>query len=98
MQWTFRLGLERRLDRTRNRESSNVEEVCGEFKKSVMETAVEVCGLQQCRNAQKRTRWWNEKVKKAIKNKKVAFLKWLQQHTPEAKERYQLPKRKQKEW
>ena len=46
-------GLERRLDRTRNWESSNVEEVWGEFKKSVMERAVEVCRLQQCRNAQK---------------------------------------------
>ena len=62
-----------------------------------METAVEVCGLQQCRNAQKRTKWWNE-VKKAIKNKRVAFFRWLQQQTPEAKERCQLPKRKQKEW
>ena len=61
-----------------------------------METAAEVCGMQQCRNAQKRTRWWNEKVKLAIKNKKVAYLKWLQQQTSEAKERYQLPKKEAK--
>ena len=90
------MGLERRLDEVRNLESSNVEEVWGKFKKSVMETAVEACGLQQCRNAQKRTRWWNEKMKQAIKNKNVAYLKWLQQQTPEAKERYQLDKKKQK--
>ena len=61
-----------------------------------METAAEVCGMQQCREAQKRTRWWNEKVKQAIKNKKVAYLKWLQQQTPKAKERYQLAKKEAK--
>ena len=44
----------------------------------------------------KRTRWWNEKVKQAIKNSKVAYLKWLQQQTPEAKERYQLAQKEAK--
>ena len=58
-----------------------------------METAAEVCGIKQYRNAQKRTRWWNEEVKQAIKNKKVAYLKWLQQQTSEAKERYQEAKK-----
>ena len=90
------MRLERRLDRARQWESSNVEEVWGEFKKSVMETAAEVCGMQQSRDAQKRTRRWNEKVKQAIKNKKVAYLKWLQEQTPEAKERYQLAKKEAK--
>ena len=33
VQWTFRLGLERRLDRTRNWESSNVEEVWGDLRR-----------------------------------------------------------------
>jgi len=84
--------LERRLTKARNWESSNVEEVWSEFKKSVMETAAEVCGWRQCRNVQKRTRWWNEEVKQTVKNKKVAYLKWLQLQTPEAKERYQLAK------
>ena len=96
VRWRFRLRLERRLDRARQWESSNVEQVWEEFKKSVMETAAEVCGMQQGRNAQKRTRWWNEKVKQTIKNKKVAYLKWLQQQTPEAKERYQLAKKEAK--
>ena len=62
-------AIERRLNRARNWESSNVEEVWSEFKKSVMETAAEVCGLRQCRNIQKRTRWWNEEVKQTVKNK-----------------------------
>ena len=92
------MRLERRLDRARQWESSNVEEVWGEFKKSIMETAAEVCGMQQGRDAQKRTRWWNEKVKQAKKNKKVAYLKWLQQQTPEAKESTNWQRRKHKEW
>ena len=50
------MKLERRLDRARYWEGSNVEEVWGEFKKSVMETAAEVCETKQYRNAQKRTR------------------------------------------
>ena len=95
-QWRFRMKLERRLDRARYWEGSNVEEVWGEFKKNVMETAAEVCGTKQYRNAQKRTRWWNEEVKQAIKNKKVAYLKWLQQQTSEAKERYQEAKKEAK--
>ena len=41
-------GLERRLNRTRNWKSSNVEEVWGEFKKSVMERAVKCV---DCNNA-----------------------------------------------
>ena len=90
------MKLERRLDRARYWEGSNVEEVWGEFKKNVMETAAEVCGTKQYRNAQKRTRWWNEEVKQAIKNKKVAYLKWLQQQTSEAKERYQEAKKEAK--
>jgi len=89
--------LERRLTKARNWESSNVEEVWSEFKKSVMETAAEVCGWRQCRNVQKRTRWWNEEVKQTVKKtKKVTYLKWLQQQTPEAKERYQLAKKEAK--
>ena len=91
------MRLEGKLDyRARHWESSNIEEVWGEFKKSVMEAATDVCGMQQCRNAQERTRLWNEKVKQAIKNSKVAYLKWLQQQTPEAKERYQLAQKEAK--
>ena len=82
MRWIFSLRLERKLDRARHWKSSNVEEVWGEFKKNIMETAAEVCGMQRCRNAKKRTRWWNENMKQAIKNKKVAYLKWLQQQAP----------------
>ena len=32
-------------------------------------------------------KWWNEEVKEAIK-KKVAYVKWLQRKTPEAKDEY----------
>ena len=88
--------VRKETDRARYWEGSNVEEVWGEFKKNVMETAAEVCGTKKYRNAQKRTRWWNEEVRQAIKNKKVAYLKWLQQQTSEAKERYQEAKKEAK--
>ena len=96
VRWIFSVRLERKLDRAKHWKSSNVEEAWGKFKKNIMETAAEVCGMQRCRNAKKRIRWWNENVKQAIKNKKVAYLKWLQQQAPGAKEKYQLAKKEAK--
>ena len=44
VRWRFSLRLEGNLDRARHWESSNVEEVWGEFKKNIMETAAVCAG------------------------------------------------------
>ena len=44
----------------------------------------------------KRTRWWNDEVKEAVKKKKAAYLKWLQRNTQEAKDEYHRAKKEAK--
>ena len=61
-----------------------------------MSAAVEVCGVRQQKGQRKRTRWWNDEVKEAVKKKKVAYLKWLQRNTQEAKDEYHRAKKEAK--
>ena len=70
----------------------SVEDVWLDFKKGVIGAAVEVCGVRRAKGCRKRTRWWNDEVKGAVKQKKVAYLRWLQWKTMEAKEVYQTAK------
>ena len=58
----------------------------------VMETAECVCGRKKCRNDKQRTRWWNKEVETAVR-KKIAYKRWLQVKTREAKEEYLILKR-----
>ena len=53
-------------------------------KEAIMSMAVEVCGMKQSKGQQKRTKWWNNEVKEAVRKKKVAYIVWLQQKTSEA--------------
>ena len=52
--------------------------------------------MRRRKNQQKRTSWWNNEVKEAVKEKKEAYLAWMQQKTSEAKEEYLQAKREAK--
>ncbi len=52
--------------------------------------------MKRSKGQRKRTRWWNEGVKEAVKKKKVACLMWLQRKTPEAKDEYYRAKKEAK--
>ena len=71
----------------------SVEDVWLEFKEGVIGAAVEVCGVRRSKGGRKRTRWWNDDVKEALKQKKIAYLRWVQQKTGETKEAYQTAKK-----
>ena len=49
--------------------------------------------MRQAKCEQKRTKWWNNEVKEAVKKKKVVYIVWLQQKTSEAREEYHRAKR-----
>ena len=68
----------------------SVEDVWLEFK---VGAAVEVCGVRWSKECRKRTRWWNNNVKEAVKQKKIAYLRWFQQKAGEAKEAFQTAKK-----
>ena len=99
----IRLKFEKRLkqkmsirgQRVSHREESS-EEVWAEFKEGILSTAVEVCGVRRHNGQRKRTRWWNEEVKEAVRKKKVAYMMWLQRKTLEAKDEYHRAKKEAK--
>ena len=72
------------VDRKDQVEGNNVGKAWAEFKEGVLGTDAEVCGMMQAKCEQKRTKWWNNEVKEAVKKKKVAYIVWLQQKTSEA--------------
>ena len=74
---------------------NNVEKAWAEFKEGVLSMAAEVCGMRQAKCELKRTKWWKNEVKEAVK-KKVVCIVWLQQKTSEAREEYHQAKRKAK--
>ena len=91
----FKIRLQQKMNTTGHREES-MEEVWTKFKEGVLSAAVEVCGVRQQKGQRKRTRWWNDEVKKAVKKKKTAYLKWLQRNTQEAKDEYHRAKKEAK--
>ena len=59
-----------------------------EFKGGILGTTEEVCGRKKGQNGKKRTGWWDKEVKAAIRKKKMAYKRWLQVKTEEAREMY----------
>ena len=71
---------------TESRECSSEEEVEAawmELKDGLVEAARNVCGVGRSRKeGEKRTKWWNEEVKKAIRKKKFCIRGyWIQVQT-----------------
>ena len=95
----FEMRLKQKMSIRGQRVSHSVgssEEVWAEFKEGILSTAVEVCGVRQHNEQRKRTRWWNEEVKEAVRKKKVAYMMWLQRKTSEAKDEYHRAKKEAK--
>ena len=50
------------------------------FRTAAITSAVNCCGRKrvgETKNSEKRTHWWNQEVKEAIRAKKVAYKAWL---------------------
>ena len=45
------------------------------FKNDILQACDEVCGKKKCRKNHGDTWWWNEEVKEAMQQKKVAYMK-----------------------
>ena len=87
----IRLG--RKLNEAKWTNGSDVEKMWEEFKDNAIETAEVVCGRIKYENGNQRTRWWGKEVELSVRKKKLAFKRWLQLKTTEAKEEYLRAKR-----
>ena len=67
-----------------------------ELKGAVVEVASEVCRVSRKKRGVRRTKWWDEDVKKAVAAKKVAYRKMLEVETEETRQRYMEAKREAK--
>ena len=77
-------------------QGSSVEMAWDELKGAVVEVASEVSRVSRKKRGAKRTKWWNEEVKKAVAAKKMAYRKMLEVETDESRQRYVEAKREAK--
>lgn len=75
-------------------EVGSVEEEWANFKKAFVSTEESVCGRTSTRVKEKETPWWNEEVRKVVREKKTAWREWNRDRTEESKWKYLNSKRR----
>ncbi|CAF3356026.1 unnamed protein product [Rotaria sp. Silwood2] len=55
------------------------------FKTALVDAAATTCGMKQVgiQPGQKKTAWWTEEIRNVIREKKIAYHKWIQRQTTE---------------
>ena len=89
----YQIRLGHKLNEAKWMNGSDVEKMWEEFKNNAIETAEVVGGRIKYWNRNQRTRWWGKEVELSVRKKKLAFKRWLQLKTTEAKEEYLRAKR-----
>ena len=68
---------------------NDVEKAWGELKEGLVEASSSVWGVVKRRHSgEKRSRWWNEEVKLAVRKKKLLYKRFLDTGTDETKRQY----------
>ena len=70
----------------------NAEATWTRYKRCVLEAADEVCGWTKGGVRRSTTWWWNEDVKRVVRDKRNKFKAMLQRNTEESKEAYRAAK------
>ena len=75
-----------------------MEEEWESFKEAVNESATEVCGKRSVREQgiRKGSEWWNDRVKKVLREKRQMYERWLQSGRNVEWERYKEKRREAK--
>lgn len=74
----------------------SIEDTWRTIKNTIIQTAKEVCGCTKI-NKTKRTRWWNEEIKKEVQLKKQEWKRYLGERNSENYNRYKKQRLKVKE-
>ena len=88
--------LEREWARVRNRRWCSMNEEWEIFKKSVLGSAAKVCGYKRVGRKNERSAWWDEEVKRLVKEKKRLFEAVLAERSERNVEEYKRMKRQVK--
>lgn len=98
VRWMFEAKLRSKyFNRTaRQIGGQTVEVAWNELKEGVLRSAVEVCGMSRKRSGRRRTAWWSKEVQDAVKAKKAAYKRLLNQGSEEAKLAYNEAKKEAK--
>ena len=72
----------------------SMDETCSIFKASLIETLSKACGVKKAgKEPVKKTPWWNDKVKQAIKGKKRLYKAWVRSKLEEDYIQYRSARR-----
>lgn len=71
-----------------NNENLDIETFWEKFKGAILKTAKTTCGVNRRYSGRKQTAWWNKDIKQAVKTKKDAWLKYINDRNEESLERY----------
>lgn len=74
----FIAKLEVRFARIEMNEVNDIETEWVNFKKAFLEVVEECLGMCTLKNGKKKSDWWNSEIKDAVKEKRVRWIKWLQ--------------------
>ena len=75
-----------------------IEAEWGRFKEVVLRCAGEVCGMKPVGGGVKRrSEWWNDEVREAVRGKRVAFEEWLREQSAVNYGRYRVQRNRVKE-
>ena len=85
------------MERDEESQTEDIETLWTKYKETLKQTADEVCGRKRIGGSRKRTAWWNDEVKYKIKQKKIAWKKYLSTKSPEDKELYIMKRNEAKE-
>jgi len=66
----------------------DVNEHWHKMKKTMMETAQQICGMSKGPCRHKETWWWNEVVAEAVREKMIKYGKWKRENSKEARMEY----------
>ena len=92
VKWEFQAVVRAKFEEARAKghmAGEDVEKAWKELKEGIVEAASRVCGVvkrTKCRK--KRSRWWNEEVREAVKKKKLMYRRLLDTGTEESRREY----------
>ena len=92
MRWEYQEVIREKFEEAKVKgcmSGDDVEKSWSELKEGLVGASSGVCGIVKRRHGGgKRSRWWNEEVKLAVRRKKLLYKRFLDTDTDEAKRQY----------